>query len=55
MKPIVENRQLKTINAAMVVGLNSTIIWNAEPAEIRVMAAAPTRPFGVPAVNIEGE
>ena len=49
------NRQLKTINAAVVVGLNSTVVWNAEPTEIRVMATAPTRPFGVPAVNIEGE
>ena len=35
--------------------MNSTVIWNAEPTEIRVMAAAPTRPFGVSAVNIEGE
>ena len=48
--PKEENRQLKTINAAVVVGLNSTVVWNAEPTEIHVMAAAPTRPFGVPAV-----
>jgi hypothetical protein len=50
MKPAVE-----TINVAVVVGLNSTIVWNIEPTEIRVMAATPTRLFGVPAVNIEGE
>jgi len=47
--------QLKIINAVVVVGLNSTVIWNAEPIEIRVMAAAPTRPFSVPTVNFEGE
>jgi hypothetical protein len=50
MKPAVE-----TINTTVVVGLNSTIVWNIEPTEIRVMAVALTRPFGVPAVNIEGE
>jgi hypothetical protein len=50
MKPAVE-----TINAAVVAGLNSTIVWNIEPTKIRIMAATPTRPFGVPAVNIEGE
>ena len=44
------NRQLKTINAAVVVGLNSTVVWNAEPTGIGVMAAGPTQPFGVPAV-----
>ena len=44
------NRQLKTINTAVVVGLNSTIVWNAEPTGIGVMAAGPTRPFGVLAV-----
>ena len=44
------NRQLKTINATVVVGLNSTVVWNAKPIGIRVMAAGPTRPFGVPAV-----
>jgi hypothetical protein len=44
---------LKTINVAVVVGLNSTVVWNAEPTEIRIVAAAPTQPFGVPVVNIE--
>jgi hypothetical protein len=44
------NWQLKTINVAMVVWLNSTIIWNAEPTRIGVMATNPTRPFGVLAV-----
>ena len=44
------NLQLKTINAAVIVGLNSTIVGNAEPTGIGVMAAGPTRPFGVPAV-----
>ena len=44
------NRQLKTINATVVVGLNSTIVWNTEPTGIGVMAVGPTRPFGVPAV-----
>jgi hypothetical protein len=44
------NRQFKTINAAVVVGLNSTVIWNAEPTGIGVMDVDPTRPFGIPAV-----
>ena len=44
------NRQLKTINAAVVVGLNSTVVWNAESTGIGVVAVGPTRPFGVPAV-----
>jgi hypothetical protein len=46
---------LKTINAAVVVGLNSTVVWNTEPTEIHIMATAPTQLFGVPEVNIEGE
>jgi hypothetical protein len=41
---------MKTINAAVVVGLNSTIVWNAELTRIGVMAASPTQPFGVSAV-----
>ena len=45
-----ENWQLKTINAAVVVGLNSTVVWNAESTGIGVVAVGPTRPFGVPAV-----
>jgi hypothetical protein len=44
------NRQFKTINVAVVVGLNSTIIWNAEPTGICVMDADPTRLFGIPAI-----
>jgi len=44
------NQQLKTINTMVVVGLNSTIVWNAELTGIGIMAASPTRPFGVPAV-----
>ena len=44
------NRQLKTINATVVVGLNSTVVWNADPTGIGVMAVGPTRPFGVLAV-----
>ena len=36
------NQQLKTINAAVVVGLNSTVVWNAEPTVIGVMATGPT-------------
>ena len=34
------NRQLKTINAAVTVGLNSTIVWNAKLTRIGVLAAA---------------
>ena len=45
------NRQLKTINAAVVVGLNYTIIWNAETIGIGVMAVGPPRLFGLPMVN----
>ena len=37
------NLQLKTINVAVVVGLNSTVVWNAEPTGIGIMAAGPTR------------
>ena len=48
--PMDGNRQLKTINAAVVVGLNSTIVWNVETTRIGVMAADHTRPFGVPTV-----
>jgi hypothetical protein len=44
------NLQLKTINAVVVAGLNSTVVWNIEPTGIGVMAASPTRPFGVPVV-----
>jgi hypothetical protein len=44
------NRQFKTINVAVVVGLNSTIIWNAEPTGIGVMDADPTQLFGIPAI-----
>jgi hypothetical protein len=44
------NRLWKTINAAVVLWLNSTIVWNSEPTGIGVMAAGPTRPSSVPAV-----
>jgi hypothetical protein len=50
MPPRQGNWQLKTINAAVVAGLNSTVVWNIEPTRIRVMAVGPTRPFGVLAV-----
>jgi hypothetical protein len=45
----------KTINAAVVVGLNSTVILNVELTGIGIVAAGTTRLSSELTVNIEGE